>query len=82
VTLKELYDAPDEPFIHPGRSPFGAFLFETGIALADCERRRVLAIQAAHAELDREDGGLEPLNADDFMETPDYDTNSEGDEQR
>jgi hypothetical protein len=45
------------------------------------EARRQQAIANAHAELDREDGGIEPLNADDYEDVRDYDVNSEGDEQ-
>jgi hypothetical protein len=57
--------------------------YETGSqeAIAACEARQQQAIANAHAELDREDGGREPLNADDFEDTRDYDVNSEGDEQ-
>jgi hypothetical protein len=47
------------------------------------EARRQQAIANAHAELDREDGGIEPLNADDFEDVRDYETDSDsGDESR
>jgi hypothetical protein len=50
-------------------------------AIADCRQRLTTAQVHAHAELDREDGGIEPLNADDFEDVRDYDVASEGDEQ-
>jgi hypothetical protein len=55
----------------------------TPAAIADCRQRLATAISTAHRELARQMRDEEGLNADDFEDTRDYETDSDsGDESR